>query len=45
MYLYLCIMSQYGPYIDIYVRVSFGGQNLGASCTRKLIFGMLLVKT
>ena len=39
-------MSQYDPklirfYIDIYVRVSFGGHNLGTFCTRNLEFGIV----
>ena len=32
-------------HIDIYVRVSVGGHNLGIFNTRKLKFGMLLIKT
>ena len=43
-------MSQYDPkwvrfYIDIYIRVSFGGHNLGIFYARKLKFGMLLTQT
>ena len=38
-------MSQYNPligfYIDIYVRVSFGGHNLGIFYARKLKLGQL----
>ena len=43
-------MSQYDPnvvrfYIDIYIRVSFGGHNLITIYARKLKFSMLLTQT
>ena len=43
-------MSLYNPklvrfYIDFYIRVSFGGHNLGTFYARLLKFGMLLTQT